>query len=50
MGNLVVPNVYMDVEFLKDIATRYDPVPIIVRACNCAGVVRITKEEIAKLL
>lgn len=49
MGKIVVPNVYMDVEFLKDVATRYDLVYKIVRACNGVEMVRITREEIVEI-
>lgn len=49
MGKLVVPNVYVDVDLVKDIIAKYDPVYKIVRACNGAQVIKITKEEITKV-
>lgn len=48
MGKLVVPNVYVDVDLVKDIAARYDPVSKNFRACNGAEVIKITKEGIAE--
>lgn len=46
MGKLIVPNVYMDIDLLKYIASKYDLVAKVVRAFDGVVMVRITKEEI----
>lgn len=49
MGRLIVPNVYMDVDLLKDIASKYDLVSRAVRAYDGVVMVKITSEEIEKV-
>lgn len=47
LGNLIVPNVHMDVDLLKAMATNYDVVTRTIRTYDGKEMVRITKDEIA---
>lgn len=49
MGKLIIPNVYMDVDLLKDITSRYDPVSKVVRTFDGVDMVRIIGKEIEEI-
>lgn len=46
LGKLIVPNVYIDVDLLKEIVANYDPVTRTIKTYDGKEMVKITKEEL----